>query len=81
MYFPLDKPNRSPYILGMTKIFKRIERARVAVGLDVYEFSVRLGFSAMSYRQARHRGKLSHWMARAISQRYKIPLEELVDGK
>ena len=53
------------------------ENVRKAKDLTLEQFSIRLGYSATAYRDAMKRGKLSRWMAREISLRFRVPL----DGK
>lgn len=55
----------------------RSEAIRKRLGLNPYQFSHRLGYSATAYYYALKRRRLSRWMAREISERYKIPMEEL----
>jgi len=53
------------------------EKVRKSLGLSVYEFSHRLGYSASAYRIAKHKKSLSRWMAREISTRFGRILSEV----
>lgn len=46
------------------------ERIRRTLGLSVYAFSVRLGYSPTAYHYAQKRGRLSRWMGREIATRF-----------
>lgn len=51
------------------------ERIRKERKLTPEHFSIKIGFSANAYRKAMQRGKLSRWMAKEISQRFRVPLD------
>lgn len=53
------------------------EDIRKSLGLSMYEFSVRLGYSPTAYQYAAKTKKLSRWMAREIATRYGRILSEV----
>ena len=53
------------------------ERIRRSMGVSVYEFSVRLGYSPTAYKYAVKKKSISRWMAREISIRYGKLLAEV----
>ncbi len=56
---------------------QQAEQIRERLGLSVYEFSHRLGYSATAYRMALNEKSLSRWMAKEIAQRFGRFLEEV----
>jgi len=55
---------------------KEAERIRTTLGLSVYEFSVKLGYSPTAYHYAAKRGRMSKWMAKEVATRYGRRLAE-----
>jgi hypothetical protein len=53
------------------------EQIRKSLGLSLYEFSTKLGYSPTAYQYAYRYKKLSRWMAREISTRYGRVLSEI----
>lgn len=53
------------------------EAIRTSLGLSLYEFSVKLGYSPTAYQYALKYKKLSRWMAREIAMRYGRILSEV----
>ena len=56
---------------------KEAEDIRKSLGLSVYEFSLKLGYSPTAYPYAVKTKNLSRWMAREISTRYGRVLNEV----
>jgi hypothetical protein len=52
------------------------EKIRTARGLTAEQFSIHLGYSATAYLKALRRKRLSRWMAREISQRFRVKLTD-----
>ena len=59
------------------------EAIRKAEGMDMEQFSIAIGYTARAYQKAWKKGTLTYRMAREISQRFKVKLQELgaVDGE
>lgn len=64
--------NREEYVT-----LDEAEQIRNALNLSEEHFSLRLGFSARAYYQARQRKHLSWWMAREISLRFGHRMQEI----
>lgn len=57
---------------------KDAEKIRDHLGDDVYQFSVRIGYSPNAYRFSKERGSLSKRMAKDIWRRYNHILQTKV---
>jgi hypothetical protein len=55
---------------------KDAEKIRESFNENVYDFSIRIGYSYNAYRFAKERNKLSERMAREIWRRYNHLLKE-----
>ena len=60
----------------MAVTIKEAEQIRGTLGDDLYQFSLRIGYSTNAYRFAEARKTLSPRMAREIARRYKHLLKE-----
>lgn len=61
----------------VTLTIKEAEKIRENLGLNIYEFSHRLGYSATAYKYALQKNRISRWMAREISARFGRVLSEV----
>ena len=54
---------------------EQAEETRKKAGLTPDQFSFRLGYSARAYPEALKRGRISRWMAREISMRFRVKMD------
>lgn len=66
--------------MGMRYPIKPTEKIRKYLNLNPEQFSIRIGYSVNAYRKAMKQGTITERMARDISQRLHVPMEDLKDG-